>query len=72
MLVLPPLKLSNSLLGAALVLLRTVFITYLMCLISITTPWSIEDKFISTSKSYYYLDLYRSKLAIHFEDYLMN
>ncbi len=71
-LVIPPLKLCDSLLGAALGLLRTVFITYLICVISIATPWSIGDKFISTSKFYNYLDLYRSNLAIHLEDHLTN
>jgi uncharacterized membrane protein required for colicin V production len=71
-LVIPPLKLCDSLLGAALGLLRTVFITHLICIISIATPWSIGDKFISTSKFYIYLDLCRSKLATHLKYHLMN
>ena len=53
----PPFKLVDSLLGAALGLFRTVFISYLLCVILIVTPWGIGNKYISTSKFYTYLSL---------------
>ena len=53
-----PLKLFDSLLGAVLATLRTVFIVYLLSVILIATPWSIGDKYISTSKFYTLVDLY--------------
>ena len=53
-----PLKLLDSLLGASLAALRTVFIVYLLSVILIATPWSIGDKYISTSKFYTLADLY--------------
>ena len=59
----PPLKLIDSLLGAALGLLRTVFISYLLCVILIATPWSIGTKYISTSKFYTYTDSHQPKVV---------
>jgi uncharacterized membrane protein required for colicin V production len=53
-----PLKLLDSLLGAVLATLRTVFILYLLSVILIASPWSIGDKYISTSKFYTLADLY--------------
>ena len=53
-----PLKLLDSLLGASLATLRTVFIVYLLSVILIASPWSIGDKYISTSKFYTLADLY--------------
>ncbi len=53
-----PLKLLDSLLGAVLATLRTVFIVYLLSVILIASPWSIGDKYISTSKFYTLADLY--------------
>ena len=53
-----PLKFLDSLLGAGLATIRTVFITYLLSVILIASPWSIGDKYISTSKFYTLADLY--------------
>ena len=52
------LKFLDSLLGAGLATLRTVFIVYLLSVILIASPWSIGDKYISTSKFYTLADLY--------------
>ena len=65
----PPLKLVDSLLGAALGLLRTVFISYLLCVILIATPWSIGTKYISTSKFYTYTDSYLPKVVTELKTY---
>jgi len=51
-----PLKLLDSLLGAGLATLRTVFIVYLLSVILIATPWSIGDKYISNSYFYTYIE----------------
>ena len=51
-----PLKLLDSLLGASLATLRTVFIVYLLSVILIATPWSIGDKYIASSQFYNYID----------------
>ena len=61
-----PLKLLDSLLGAGLAILRTVFITYLLSVILIATPWSIGDKYISTSKFYTLADLYLPEVKLNF------
>ena len=57
-----PLKLLDSLLGASLATLRTVFIVYLLSVILIATPWSIGDKYIASSKFYTYTDLHLPKV----------
>ena len=59
----PPLKLVDSLLGAALAMLRTLFIIYLLCVILIATPWSIGTKYIHTSKFYAYTDSHLPKVV---------
>ena len=51
-----PLNLLDSLLGAGLATLRTVFIVYLISVILIATPWSIGDKHIASSQFYNYID----------------
>ena len=56
-----PLKFLDSLLGATLATLRTVFITYLIAVILIATPWSIGDKYINNSKFYSYTDIHLAK-----------
>ena len=53
-----PLKLLDSLLGAILATLRTIFIVYLLSVILIATPWSIGDKYIASSQFYTLADLY--------------
>ena len=56
-----PLKLLDSLLGASLATLRTVFIVYLLSVILIATPWSSGDKYIASSQFYTYIDSHLPK-----------
>ena len=58
-----PLKLLDSLLGAGLATLRTVFIVYLLSVILIATPWSIGDKYIASSQFYTYTDSHLPKVV---------
>ena len=58
-----PLKFLDSLLGATLATLRTVFITYLLSVILIASPWSICDKYISNSQFYTYTDSHLPKVV---------
>ena len=58
-----PLKLLDSLLGASLAALRTVFITYLLSVILIASPWSIGDKYIASSQFYTYTDSHLPKVV---------
>ena len=62
-LLISPLKFLNSLLGAALATLRTVFITYLIAVILIATPWSSGDKYIASSQFYTYTDSHLPKVV---------
>ena len=55
-LLIAPLKLIDSLLGAFLSIARTAFIAYLLAVILVATPWSFGDKYIATSKFYTYAD----------------
>ena len=55
-LLISPLKFLDSLLGASLATLRTVFIVYLFSVILIAAPWSISDKYIASSQFYNYID----------------
>ena len=64
-----PLKFLDSLLGAALATLRTVFITYLIAVILIATPWSIGDKYISNSQFYTYTDSHMPKVVTEIKTY---
>jgi uncharacterized membrane protein required for colicin V production len=59
-----PLKLLDSLIGAILATLRTVFIVYFISIILITIPWSIGNKYISNSQFYTYTDSHLSKVAV--------
>ena len=65
----PPLKLVDSLLGAALAMLRTLFITYLLCVIVIATPWSVGTKYINTSKFYTHTDSHLPKVVTELKTY---
>ena len=58
-----PLNLLDSLLGATLATLRSVFIVYLLSVILIAIPWSIGDKHIASSQFYTYMDSHLSKVA---------
>ena len=64
-----PLKLLDSLLGAGLATLRTVFILYLLSVILIATPWSIGDKYIAGSKFYTYTDSHLPKVVTELKTY---
>ena len=64
-----PLKFLDSLLGAALATLRTVFITYLIAVILIATPWSIGDKYIASSQFYTYTDSHLPKVVTELKIY---
>lgn len=52
----PPFKLIDSLLGAAISTLRAAFILYLVATLLIFSTWSIADNYIKTSKIYAYAD----------------
>jgi uncharacterized membrane protein required for colicin V production len=64
-----PLKLIDSLLGASLATLRTVFIVYLLSVILIATPWSIGDKYIASSQFYTYTDSHLPKVVTELKTY---
>ena len=63
------LKLLDSLLGAGLATLRTVFIVYLLSVILIATPWSIGDKYIASSQFYTYTDSHLPKVVTELKTY---
>jgi len=64
-----PLKLLDSLLGAGLATIRTVFIVYLLSVILIATPWSIGDKYIASSQFYTYTDSHLPKVVTELKTY---
>ena len=64
-----PLKLLDSLLGATLAALRIVFITYLLSVILIATPWSIGGKYIAISQFYTYTDSHLPKVVTELKTY---
>ena len=64
-----PLKFLDSLLGASLATLRTVFIVYLLSVILLATPWSIGDKYISDSQFYTYTDSHLPKVVTELKTY---
>ncbi len=51
-----PFKLIDSLLGAAISILRSAFILYLVGTLLMFSNWSITDKYIKPSKLYDYAD----------------
>ena len=51
-----PFKLIDSLLGAALSLIRTVVVIYLVAILLIASPWSWANKNIQESKFYTTID----------------
>ena len=61
-LLIAPLKLIDSLLGALLSTARTAFIAYLLAVILVATPWSFGDKYIANSKFYTYTDSHLPKV----------
>ena len=64
-----PLRFLDSLLGAALATLRTVFITYLIAVILIATPWSVGDEYIASSRFYTYTDSHLPKVVTELKTY---
>ena len=64
-----PLRFLDSLLGAALATPRTVFITYLIAVILIATPWSIGDEYIAGSQFYTYTDSHLPKVVTELKTY---
>jgi len=50
----PPFKLIDSLVGAAISTLRAAFILYLVATLLVFSTWSIADKYIKPSKLYDY------------------
>jgi len=64
-----PLKLLDSLLGATVATLRTVFIVYLLSVILIATPWGIGDKYIAGSQFYTYTDSHLPKVVTELKTY---
>jgi uncharacterized membrane protein required for colicin V production len=63
-LLIAPLKFIDSLLGALLSITRIAFITYLLAVILVATPWSIGDKYVAPSKFYTYTDSHLPKVVI--------
>jgi len=61
-LLIAPLKFIDSLLGALLSITRIIFITYLLAVILVATPWSSADKYIKPSKFYIYTDSHLPKV----------
>ena len=53
-----PFKWLDSLLGAALLILRTALMAYLIAVICLATPWQWADKNIPTSGIYQVIDKY--------------
>lgn len=68
-LLISPLKFLDSLLGAALAALRTVFITYIIAVILIATPWSFGDRYIASSQFYTYTDSHLPKAVTELKTY---
>ena len=64
-----PLRFLDSLLGAGLAILRTVFITYLIAVVLIATPWSIGDEYIASSQFYTYTDSHLPKVVTELKTY---
>ena len=62
-LLIAPLKIIDSLLGALLSIIRIVFIAYLLAVILVATPWSFGDKYITPSKYYTYTDSHLPKVV---------
>jgi uncharacterized membrane protein required for colicin V production len=55
-LLVPPFKLIDSLLGAAISTLRAAFILYLVATLLVFSTWNIADKYMKPSKLYDYSD----------------
>jgi len=60
----PPFKLIDSLVGAAISTLRAAFILYLVATLLVFSTWSIADKYIKPSKLYDYADSHLPSVVI--------
>ena len=60
----PPFKIIDSLVGAAISTLRAAFILYLVATLLIFSNWSIADKYIKPSKLYDYADSHLPSVVI--------
>ena len=60
----PPFKFIDSLLGAAISILRAAFILYLVATLLVFSTWSIADKYIKPSKLYDYADSHLPSVVI--------
>ena len=52
----PPFKFIDSLLGAAISLIRTAFVLSLVAILLVFSRWSLADQYVSTSFVYQILD----------------
>ena len=52
----PPFKVIDSLVGAAISTLRATFILYLVATLLVLSTWGIADKYVKPSKLYDYAD----------------
>ena len=68
-LLISPFKFLDSLVGAALSIIHTVFISHLLAVIPITTPWSIGNRYIASSKFYIYTDSHLPKVITELKTY---
>jgi uncharacterized membrane protein required for colicin V production len=59
----PPFKLIDSLLGAALSTIKFGVIAYLISIILVASPIAVADKYIAPSKSYIYADSHLPKVV---------
>jgi uncharacterized membrane protein required for colicin V production len=59
----PPFKLIDSLLGAALSIFKFGAIAYLISFILVASPIAFADKYIASSKSYIYADTHLPKVV---------
>jgi uncharacterized membrane protein required for colicin V production len=62
-----PFKLIDSLLGAALSILRAAVLIYLSAILLIASPWDWADSNIATSKSYIYVEKNLPKLITDYQ-----
>jgi uncharacterized membrane protein required for colicin V production len=60
----PPFKLIDSVLGAALSVIKFGVIAYLISIILVASPIALADKYIASSKSYIYADTHLPKVVV--------
>jgi uncharacterized membrane protein required for colicin V production len=65
----PPFKFIDSLLGAAISLIRTAFVLSLVAILLVFSRWSLADQYVSTSFVYQILDLKLPSVIESFAQY---